>query len=83
MNQLRRMQAKGRVSSMVQITLMKEEVSVLVLKLTKEVEDVLKQFEDVFAEPKSLPPNHMLDHEIHLIPNSTPVSVRPYRYPHF
>jgi len=24
-----------------------------------------------------------MDHQIHLIPNSSPVSVRPYRYPHF
>ena len=69
MNQLRRMQAKGGVSSMFQITLLKEEVSVPVLTLNKEAEDVLRQFEDVFAEPKSLPPNRMLDHEIHLIPN--------------
>ena len=47
------------------------------------MENVLSQFEDLFTEPKSLPPNQMLDHEIHLIPNSMPINVRPYRYPHF
>ena len=65
MNQLRKMQAKGGVSSMFQITLMKEEVSVPMLTVNKEVEGVLMHFEDVFPEPKSLPPNHVLDYEIH------------------
>ncbi|RVX18944.1 Retrovirus-related Pol polyprotein from transposon 297 [Vitis vinifera] len=28
-------------------------------------------------------PHRTIDHKIHLIPNSKPVNVRPYRYPHF
>lgn len=33
--------------------------------------------EDVFAEPKGLPPNKPFDHTI---PNVIPVNYRPYRY---
>ena len=32
-------------------------------------------------EPKGLPPARRCDHHIHLLPNTAPVAVRPYRYP--
>ena len=38
-------------------------------------------FEDVFATSTGLPPRHDCDHRIHLPPGTTPVAVRPYRYP--
>ncbi|GKB44630.1 ty3-gypsy retrotransposon protein [Tanacetum coccineum] len=33
--------------------------------------------------PSTLPPPRSIDHRIHLFPNTKPVNVRPYRYPHY
>lgn len=41
---------------------------------------LLQSFDDVFAEPTGLPPAHECDHRIHLLPDTAPVAVRPYRY---
>ncbi|XP_026420039.1 uncharacterized protein LOC113316020 [Papaver somniferum] len=43
---------------------------------------VLQDYQDVFAEPKTLPPARALDHHIPLNPNTTPSSQRPYRCPY-
>jgi hypothetical protein len=45
--------------------------------------DLLRKFQDVFAEPKGLPPVRSHDHKIVLKEESQPISVRPYRYPHY
>lgn len=42
---------------------------------------LLHEFQDVFAEPSGLPPQRQLDHRIHLLPDTGPVVVHPYRYP--
>ncbi|XP_047946872.1 uncharacterized protein LOC125193165 [Salvia hispanica] len=44
---------------------------------------VLRSHEAVFRTPTGVPPPRPLDHRIHLLPNSKPVNVRPYRYPYF
>lgn len=49
----------------------------------KAIQQLLFQFRDVFGIPSSLPPPRSHDHHIPLLPGSAPVSVRPYRYPHF
>ena len=77
------MQIKGNISSMFQLTLLQEKVEVQTHGLYGEVEQLLAEFEDVFLEPKSLPPHRTLDHEINLLPNSVPINVKPYRYPYF
>jgi len=41
---------------------------------------LLAEFDDLFATPSRLPPPRQLDHRIHLLPNTPPVAVRPYRY---
>ncbi|KAJ7942659.1 Ty3/gypsy retrotransposon protein [Quillaja saponaria] len=41
---------------------------------------LLYEFIDVFAEPKSLPPERSFDHSITLKEGSQPVNQRPYRY---
>jgi hypothetical protein len=51
--------------------------------LRLEVEELLRSFEDVFAEPKGLPPNRSHDHSITSKSDVQPVCVRPYRYPCF
>lgn len=48
----------------------------------EEVNEVLKEYGDVFKEPKQLPPARDCDHTIPLIPGAKPVNVRPYRLPH-
>jgi hypothetical protein len=45
------------------------------------LDTLLHSFEDVFAEPQGLPPARACDHRIHLLPNTPPVAVCPYRYP--
>jgi hypothetical protein len=45
------------------------------------LDTLLHSFEDVFAEPQGLPPARACDHRIHLLPNTPPVAVRPYRNP--
>ena len=45
------------------------------------LDQLLEQFEPVFAVPQGLPPMRLYDHRIHLLPGTAPVVVRPYRYP--
>ena len=44
------------------------------------VQELLVEFQDLFAEPSSLPPRRDCDHTIPLVPGAQPVSVRQYRY---
>ena len=41
------------------------------------------QFASLFQTPITLPSSRPTNHSIHLVPNSTPVNVRTYRYPYF
>jgi hypothetical protein len=43
--------------------------------------DLLQQHSDIFDEPQGLPPARPCDHRIHLLPDTAPVAVHPYRYP--
>ncbi|KAF7818664.1 Transposon Ty3-G Gag-Pol polyprotein [Senna tora] len=45
--------------------------------------DILKRYNAVFKEPSALPPHRDIDHHINLEMGARPVSIRPYRYPHF
>lgn len=47
------------------------------------IQTLLTRFEALFQPHTDLPPSRPTDHHIHLLPQSTPVNVRPYRYPHF
>jgi hypothetical protein len=47
--------------------------------LQRIIDNNSKVFEDI---PKGLPPTQNHDHEIHLIPESIPPNIRPYRYPY-
>ncbi|XP_026399186.1 uncharacterized protein LOC113295041 [Papaver somniferum] len=48
-----------------------------------EVSELLFRYSDIFEPPSSLPPSRDHDHRISLLPNTAPVNVRPYKYPHF
>jgi len=46
-----------------------------------EIEELVKDFPDIFAEPTELPPfRTQHDHKIELLEGSNPVNQRPYRY---
>nr|KYP43838.1 Retrotransposable element Tf2 [Cajanus cajan] len=47
-----------------------------------ELTRLLQEYEQVFQLPTGLPPSRPHDHHIRLQPNSNPISVKPYRYPH-
>jgi hypothetical protein len=48
-----------------------------------ELQQFLEGFQDLFGEPQGLPPMPRHDHKLPLIQGSSPVNVRPYRYPHY
>lgn len=47
-----------------------------------QLQQLLKEFEQVFTVPERLPPNRDVDHSIPIKGGTDPVNVRPYRYPH-
>lgn len=44
------------------------------------IQELIQQNENLFQEPKGLPPARTLDHSIPLLPGAKPVNIRPYRY---
>ncbi|GKE12301.1 ty3-gypsy retrotransposon protein, partial [Tanacetum coccineum] len=50
-----------------------------------EADDVYGMYEvySFSMVPTTLPPHRIIDHRMHLLPNTKPVNVRPYRYPHY
>lgn len=53
------------------------------LEIPLVVREVLQQYNEVFQEPKGLPPIRAVDHRIPLKPNAKPVNICPYKYPYF
>ncbi|GKC68366.1 ty3-gypsy retrotransposon protein [Tanacetum coccineum] len=51
--------------------------------LSVDLPDILTSFTSLFSSVPRLPPHRETDHRIHLIPSTTPINVRPYRYPHY
>lgn len=43
---------------------------------------LLAEYQPLFQPPSTLPPSRPHDHHIHLNPNTKPINVKPYRYPH-
>ncbi|KAL2253796.1 UNVERIFIED_CONTAM: Transposon Ty3-G Gag-Pol polyprotein [Sesamum indicum] len=44
------------------------------------VQELLQEFEDIFKEPYSLPPERGIEHRIELLPEAIPRKQHPYRY---
>ena len=51
--------------------------------LTEPFVDLFYNYHNLFLPPTTLPPHHTIDHKFHLLPNTAPINVRLYRYPHF
>lgn len=49
---------------------------------TQDMDEILTEFQDVFEEPKGLPPSRGIMHQINLHPGSTPKQQFPYRVSH-
>lgn len=47
---------------------------------SQEIDNLIAEFQDIFQEPKELPPPRAYDHTISLLPDAAPVNSRPYRY---
>nr|GEX74024.1 retrotransposon-related protein [Tanacetum cinerariifolium] len=47
------------------------------------IEQLLTRFKTLFQVPTTLPPHRSIDHRIHLYPNTKPINVHTYRYPHY
>lgn len=47
------------------------------------IQTLINQFGALFQPSSSLPLARETDHHIHLLPQSAPVNVRPYHYPHY
>jgi hypothetical protein len=46
------------------------------------MEDLLQQYNELFAEPRGLPPPRQRSHRIRLLSGTEAIAVRPYRYAH-
>ncbi|XP_039127559.1 uncharacterized protein LOC120263664 [Dioscorea cayenensis subsp. rotundata] len=53
------------------------------LVFVDQLNQLIRHFTDIFSIPTGLPPARSFDHRIRLQPNTSPVNVRPCRYPHF
>ncbi|CAJ2638860.1 unnamed protein product [Trifolium pratense] len=60
----------------------KDNLDSLLTTLPVPIQNVLKQFPNVLHPPHCLPPPRPHDHKIPIKPQTTPINVKPYRYPH-
>lgn len=54
----------------------------LTVEIPIPIEHLLGMYVKGFAEPTKLPPLRYREHTINMIASTSPISVRPYRYPH-
>lgn len=50
--------------------------------MAPELQALLLKYGNVFEMPSGLPPSRAFDHSIPLVPEATPIKIKPYRYPH-
>jgi hypothetical protein len=60
----------------------KESFNTLLSTLPTKIQNILKLYPTIFQPPHGLPPQRSHDHQIPLQPNTTPINIKPYRYPH-
>lgn len=72
------MEASKAVAHIVALCLLSSGATVDIIP--PEIQQVLDQFQPIFAEPTKLPPHRPWGHAIPLLPGVKPVNVRPSRY---
>lgn len=81
---LQKIVAADTVASFFYLQVLEEDTeSVEESKPSAKVQEVMNHFTKGFQEPKELPPYRAMDHHIHLLPGARPISISPYKYPHF
>ncbi|KAL4384039.1 hypothetical protein GQ457_15G021620 [Hibiscus cannabinus] len=58
-------------------------VDVTTTEIPEQLQPILEKYQQVFEEPKGMPPTRNHDHSIVLKPGTQPVNLRPYRFPHY
>lgn len=67
----------GAIMYMVQLD---DQLETKELPIPPEVQELIHEYQEVFAEPTGLPPKRQCDHRIPLVEGAQPVNLRPYRY---
>lgn len=78
--QLDSLQKKDAIACVVQLCFSTATVPNPTTEVPAELLDVLTEYEDLFVEPKGLPPRRACDHTIPLMAGAQPVNIRPYRH---
>nr|GEW83532.1 RNA polymerase II largest subunit [Tanacetum cinerariifolium]GEY05758.1 RNA polymerase II largest subunit [Tanacetum cinerariifolium] len=47
------------------------------------IQSILSEHQNLFETPHGLPPVRSHDHHIPLLPDTKPINIKPYRYPHY
>ncbi|XP_020229578.1 uncharacterized protein LOC109810500 [Cajanus cajan] len=95
-HQLRRLHHTNRVEALFQLILepfsptlplppqtQQPQTNSTIPSIAPPFQSLLTKYSTLFTTPTSLPPSRSTDHSIPLLPNTPPISVRPYCYPHF
>ena len=82
-SQLRRLLHTNPTSSFFHIRLDKQTPPQTATHMIPEIASLVTKYSSLFQPPTNLPPSRSTDHSITLLPNTTPVNVKPYRYPYF
>jgi hypothetical protein len=74
---------KGALAYVAQCHQMEILASKVVHSQHPEIEALIQKYDKVFQDlPMKLPPERKIEHIIEVKPDSTPVNIKPYRYPH-
>ncbi|WVZ16217.1 hypothetical protein V8G54_009199, partial [Vigna mungo] len=96
-HQLRHLQQTNRVEALFQLTLEPlpkpitstsfstpaSSTADIPTSTISQLQQLIQQYSTIFSTPTSIPPSRQTDHVINLLPNTPPISIRPYCYPHF
>lgn len=78
LTKLRGLLKKGGISHLVHLSPVQS--TVCSTALSDSVQQIIQNNNNLFQEPKDLPPCRDRDHGISLLPGVKPVNIKPYRY---